>query len=132
MITQDDYGLYTGQSSNYPATEWEKLATLAAMRLAYFLCLDELPTDGEGNLPEDLAMLLANFLSLMLAERGSNGQVTSKRVRNFSISYATGDNSKNAFAKISNIYGDIVAKYSACKSGLTVEKTVRSCCHECF
>lgn len=132
MLTQDEYKLYTNQTVSYATADWEKLVDLAAARLAYFLCLEKLPTNEEGELAEDLKLLLANFLYAMLTERGSNQQIASKSVRNFSISYVDNGAAQNAFAKISNTYGDIVAKYSECEGGLCVEKTVRRCCHECF
>lgn len=127
MLTQDDYKLYTGEAANYTDNDWQKLVSMAAVRLAGFLCLGELPTDDDGKLPVDLTMLLANFLCLILGARGRDIQVTSKHVRNFTINY--GDNATNAFTKLWENYGDIIGKYSACGLGIAVEKdAVRCCC----
>lgn len=127
MLTQDDYKLYTGETSNLKEEDWSKMVDVAATRLALALCLDKLPTDDEGNLPSDLAMLLANFLYLMLSHRGSDSRVESKSVRNFTIKF--GSNSvAGAFTKLSENYGDIIDKYSACKSSMSVEKNTRLCC----
>lgn len=126
MLTQDDYKLYTGETSNLSEEDWSKIVDIAAARLALALCLDKLPTE-DSKLPSDLAMLLANFLYLMLSHRGSDSRVESKSVRNFTIKF--GSNSvAGAFTKLSENYGDIVDKYSACKSTLSVEKSTRLCC----
>lgn len=171
MLTQDDYKLYTGESVHYSDEDWQKLVSMAAARLAGFLCLDSLVPAQEnaltaeeydalelmaqlydalkltasdydkygkdilmGNqqvsLPPDLAMLLANFICLMLASRGRNTPVTSKRVRNFTINY--GNDAANAFAKLQVNYGDIIEKYSQCGTGVCVECSARRCCYGHF
>ncbi len=171
MLTQDDYKLYTGETTDYSADDWEKLVSIAAVRLAGFLCLENLSPAQEGALtaqeydalkllasvydsmkltayqydrygkelltgsdtpvlPADLAMLLANFLCLMLTHRGNDDQITSKRVRNFSINY--GSDAANAFAKLERNYGDIIAKYSQCGTGVCVECNARRCCYGHF
>ena len=98
-----------------------------AARLAGFLCLEELPTDEKGNLPDDLAMLLANFLCLVLMTRGKNIPVTSKKIRNFTINY--GSRATNAFTKLEERYGDIIGGYSECGIGICVEKSMLRCCN---
>lgn len=130
MLTQDEYKLYTGETVNYSAEDWQKLVSMAAVRLAGFLCLEQLPTDKDGKLPDDLAMLLANFLCMVLAHRGNDNQITSKHVRNFTINY--GSDAANAFAKLEENYGDIIVKYSQCGTGVCVECNARRCCHEHF
>lgn len=127
MLTQDDYKLYTGESTSFSDEDWSKLVSMSAVRLAGLLCLEELPTDSEGNLPNDLAMVLANFIYLVLAHRGADSRVVSKSVRNFSISYGNSSVS-GAFAKLRNNYGDILDKYSNCGSGIGVEYNTRTCC----
>lgn len=126
MLTQDDYKLYTGETSNLPAEDWSKIVSMAAVRLAGLLCLEELPTGEGGTLAEDLKLLLANFICLMMASRGRDLQVTSKKVRNFTINYGT--SAASTFAKLGESYGDIIAKYSACGNGFAVEKSTRCCC----
>lgn len=130
MLTQDEYKLYTNETVNYSVEDWQKLVSMAAVRLAGFLCLEELPTDENGKLPDKLAMLLANFLCLMLAKRGSNAPITSKHVRNFTINF--GSDAANAFAKLEENYGDIIADYSQCGTGVCVERSSRRCCCERF
>lgn len=129
MLTQDDYRLYTAETSSYSDEDWSKMVSMSAVRLAGMLCLEELPTDEEGNLPDDLAMLLANFIYLVLSHRGKDSKVTSKRVRNFTINYSN-SNSTGAFSKLQEDYGDIIGKYSQCGNGFVVEKTQRF--HDCF
>lgn len=127
MLTQDDYKLYTGETSNFSEDDWSKMVSMSAVRLAGMLCLEELPTDDSGNLPSDLAMVLANFIYLVLSHRGSDSRVTSKKVRNFSINYGS-DGITGAFAKLGENYGDILDKYSNCGSTLSVERNTRCCC----
>ncbi len=81
-------------------------------------------------LPPKLAMLLANFLCNMLDHRGTDRTVTSKRVRNFTVSF--GSDAANAFAKLEENYGDIIADYSQCGTGVCVECSARRCCGGCF
>lgn len=126
MLTQDEYKLYTSEASNLSSDDWEKIVSLSAVRLAGLLCLEELPTDADGDLPSDLAMLLANFICIMLAHRGRDEAVSSKRVRNFTINY--GDNATNAFAKLKDNYADIIDRYSNCGIGVYVERSTRHCC----
>lgn len=126
MLTQDDYKLYTGETSNLSAEDWSKMVGLAAFRLANALCLKEMPLDDEGNLPSDLAMLLANFIYLMLSHRGSDSRVESKSVRNFTIKY--GNSITDAFTKLSENYPDIIEKYWACGSTMGIERNTELCC----
>ena len=106
MLTQDDYKLYTGETSALSTEDWEKMVGLAVFRLENALCLEELPTQ-DGEIPEELKMVLANFICLMLAGRGRNLQVSSKKVRNFTISY-NNSSVANAFSKLQQEYGDIL------------------------
>lgn len=103
------------------------MASLAAGRLEGLLCLNGLPKDAEGNLPSDFAMVMANFIYLMLSHRGSDSKVTSKKVRNFSINYGS-DSVTGAFAKLRENYGDILDKYSQCGSTLSAECNTRLYC----
>lgn len=125
MLTQDDYKLYTGETSNLTDEDWSKIVSMSAVRLAGLLCLEELPTDEDGNLPEELKLVLANFICLLLAGRGRNLQVSSKRVRNFTISY-NNSSVTNAFAKLMQEYGDILGRYSNC-CGIAIERNYPRC-----
>lgn len=127
MLSQDDYKFYTGETSTFNAEDWSKMASLSAVRLAGLLCLEELPTDKDGNLPADLSLVLANFVYLVLSHRGTDSRITSKSVRNFSISYGNSSVS-GAFARLRENYGDILDKYSNCGSGLGIEHNTRTCC----
>lgn len=125
-MTQDEYKTWTGETVNFSEEDWEAYISVASMRLASFLCLSELPTD-DGELPEDLKMVLANFLCAILKFRGNaNTQVEEKRVRNFTIRFSS-SSAANAFAQIESQYADIIGKYSACESGLVVEKNAPRC-----
>ena len=122
MLTQDDYNLYTNTATTFSDEDWEKLVSMSAVRLAGLLCLEELPTDPDG-----LAMVLANFICLILDRRGNDSRISSKRVRNFTINYDNGSVS-GAFSKLTENYGDILDKYSNCGSTLSVEQSTRLCC----
>lgn len=129
LLTQDDYKLYTGETSNLSTEDWTKIVIMSAVRLAGHLCLEELPTDDDGSLPEELKLVLANFICLMLADRGRNLQVSSKKVRNFTINY-NNSSATNAFAKLMQEYGDILGKYSKCH-GFAVERNYPRCTGAC-
>lgn len=124
-MTQDQYKLFTGQTVNIPDADWEALVSIAEMRLVSFLCLDTFPTLDETN--QDLAMLLANFIAGVFKYQGANDTIDSKSVRNFTIRFKT-SNTANAFAQISQHYGDIVEKYSNCNVGFAVERSKGRCC----
>lgn len=130
MLTKDDYKLYTNETVTLSDEDWQKIVDMSADRLAGFLCLEELPTDVDGNLPEELKLVLANFICLMLAGRGRNLQVASKKVRNFTINYNK-SSATNAFTKLEDSYGDIIAKYSNCNHGFRCERNTR-CEDGCF
>lgn len=127
MLTQDDYKLYTGETSSLSDEDWSKMVALALFRLENALCLEEAPRDDEGNLLSDFAMLLANFIYLMLSHRGSDSRIESKSVRNFTIKFGS-SGVTGAFAKLSENYPDIIEKYSQCGSTMSVEKSTRLCC----
>lgn len=124
MLTQDQYCLFTGQSVSYSDTEWTTLVNIASGRLASLLCLEEFPELGEDN--EDLAMLLANFISATLKFQGSPDKIESKQVRNFTINFKS--SAANAFEQIYDQYEDIVEKYSQCGTGVKVERNARCYC----
>lgn len=131
MLTQEQYTLYTGLTVNYSDENWQSIVSVAEVRLASFLCLEELPgveEDGELILPDDFALLLANFIAGVLKFRGDGGSVSSKRVRNFTINFKT-SSATDAFSQIATQYGDIIEKYSQCGLGVKVE---RSGCHRCY
>ena len=128
MLTQEQYTLDTGQASSYDDEDWEILVSVAEMRLASFLCLDEFPELTDDN--EDLTMLLANFIASVIKFQGAGDAVESKRVRNFTINFKT-SSAANAFSQIANQYSDIIGKYSKCDFGVKVERSNR-CCHGCY
>lgn len=128
MLTQDDYKLYTGETSNLSTEDWSKMVGIANGRLASLLCLEKLPDP----LPDDLALLLANFIAAMEKFKGNpEPGVASKSVRNFTISF-TSQQAANVFQQVAENYGDIIDKYSACKVGLDVEKSKGCCYYGCF
>lgn len=131
MLTQKQYTLYTGLTVNYSDEDWRSIVSVAEVRLASFLCLEELPgteEDGELILPDDFALLLANFIAGVLKFRGDGGSVSSKRVRNFTINFKT-SSATDAFSQIATQYGDIIDKYSNCGLGVKVEG---SGCGRCY
>lgn len=121
-MTQDDYKLFTGATVIYSEEDWIRLVNLASGRLASFLCLEELPS----TLPDDLAELLANFIYGVLKHQGDDAPIEEKRVRNFTIKFTT-SSAANAFAEVAKNYRDIIEKYSTCGSGISVERSARSC-----
>lgn len=123
-ITIANYILWTGDSApQMTDAQWARVTNTAAARLLSFLCMDELPDP----MPDDFEELLANFLSAIFARSGSKGEVESKTVRNFHITFRT-KNTANAFADIYADYADIIGKYSQCDSALHVEHNERYCC----
>lgn len=120
------------------AEEYDDLKLAAAIYDAKTLTAEEydrcgktlLVGGGTVTIPDDLALLLANFLCLMLAHRGTDNSVTSKKTRNFSISF--GSDAAGTFAKLSENYGDIIDKYSRCGLGFCVESSAKRCCCERF
>jgi len=123
-MTQDQYTLLTGQTVNCSDEDWDILLGIAEMRLASFLCLEELPELDDNN--KDLALLLANFLCATLKFQGAQDSIESKSVRNFTINFKS--SATNAFEQIYSQYEDIIDKYSNCGTGIKVERNARCCC----
>ena len=123
-MTQDEYKLLTGQTLNYTNEQWATVQNIAKIRLASLLCLDTFPALSSNN--QDLALLLANFISATLKFQGSYDAISSKNVRNFTINF--NNSATNAFSQIYPEYKDIIEKYSQCGIGIKVE---RSACHNC-
>lgn len=129
MLTQEQYTLYTGQTINYLDSDWETIVSVAEVRLASFLCLDNLPTVGKGDeasYPADIALLLANFISAVFRFQGNGDTIESKSVRNFTINFKS-SSAADAFSQIARQYSDIIDKYSHCDLGVRVERTTRIC-----
>lgn len=122
-LTQSDYTLYTKQVVNYNDENWALLVDIAELRLASFLCLDELPELTDEN--KDLAYLLANFIAATLRFAGDADAIQSKSVRNFTINFKS--SATNAFEQIYSQYEDIIEKYSNCGVELKVERNARCC-----
>ena len=123
-MTQEDYKLFTGQTVSYSKPDWERLVAVASKRLASFLCLDALPAP----LPDDLAMLLANWIAAVLRWQGNaDAQIESKSVRNFTIHFSS-NSAANAFAQLAANYSDIIDAYSECGSSIHVENSKGYCC----
>lgn len=125
MLTQDDYKLFTGQTVSYSSTDWQTLVSVAGMRLASFLCLEDFPQLDSSNV--DLAELLANFMANVFKYQGASDTVDSKSVRNFTIHFKT-SSASNAFSQIATQYPDIIGKYSQCDLGIKVERSGGCCC----
>ena len=123
-MTQDEYTLFTGQTVSYSSTDWQTLLDVAETRLASLLCLDVFPTLDSTN--QDLAMLLANFISATLKYMGSDDTIDSKSVRNFTIKFKS--SATNAFGQIYSQYRDIIEKYTQCDAIVKVERSACHCC----
>lgn len=124
MLTQEQYTLFTGQTNCYPDEGWESIVNIAEMRLASLLCLETFPELDETN--QDLALLLASFISSAIKFQGSPDLVESKSVRNFTINFKS--SATNVFEQIYSQYEDIIEKYSNCGTGIKVERNSRHCC----
>lgn len=125
MLTLEQYTLYTGLTAPYEDEDWETIVSVAEMRLASFLCLDELPELTADN--ADLGLLLANFIAAVIKFQGDGDAVESKSVRNFTINFKT-SSAADAFSQIATQYADIIDKYSECDLGVKVERSKRPCC----
>ena len=126
-MTQDDYKLWTGGTTNFAEADWERIVANAAGRLASFLCLDVVPMDEDGELPDDLQEVLAAFICGTLKLQGGTQEVASKHIRNFTISFRS-TAARNAFVSIRERFGDVLEKYSQCGLGFAAEKSKRCCC----
>lgn len=124
MLTQDDFTLYTNEKICYSDEDWELIYGIAEMRLASLLCLEDFPELDETN--QDLALLLANFISATLKYQGAQDAIQSKSVRNFTINFK--NSATNAFEQIYSQYRDIIEKYSKCDLGVKVERSSWHCC----
>lgn len=124
LLTQADYTTLTGQSVNYSAEDWLMIVNIASQRLASFLCLDEMPELTEDN--ADLKLLFANFICAMLKFTGNSDTISTKSIRNFTISFKS--SAANAFQQIYSQYRDIIEKYTQCDLGIKVERSQRHCC----
>ena len=124
MLTQEQYTLFTGLTVSYLQSDWEAIVSIAEMRLASFLCLENFPELDETK--TDLAMLLANFIAAVIKFQGDGDAIESKSVRNFTINFKS--SAADAFSQIANQYKDIIDKYSQCDLGVKVERSRRWCC----
>lgn len=122
-MTQDDFKFLTGMTTSYTDDQWTKILQSASIRLASFLCLDELPTP----LPADLEELLANFIAGVITHQGASGEVQSKHVRNFTVNFRE-STAANAFAQIAQQYGDTIERWSECALGVKVGDPKPRCC----
>lgn len=127
-MTQEDYKLWTGKTVTFEDEDWCRIVKVAMTRLASFLCLESFPALNSET--DDLRQLLAEFICEVLERAGGDSQVESKSVRNFTIKFRS-DDGANAFAQIAKNYGDVIDKYSACESNITIESNRRKCCG-CF
>lgn len=119
-MTLENYNFWTNNKYklNFSQDEFDKIVNVAKTRLASFLCLSDLGND----LADDLEMVLAQFIALIMIDNSDNGEhIESKRVRNFSITFT--NNTANIFAKLAKNYGDILNRYSECGFSFKVEKT---------
>lgn len=126
-MTQDDYKLWTGDDAGaYTESEWARIVSVMAKRLASFLCLERIDTCS-GAMDDDMQLLLANFVCAVLRFQGNNAdaQVESKSVRNFTINYQS-SNIANAFEQVARNYPDLVENLSACGVGFDAERS-----HDC-
>lgn len=136
FLCRDSLGVETGKPLT--AQEYDNLGLTAQEYDEKGLTAEEYDNGGlailmggeDIRLPDDLAMLLANFISIMLNNRGDSQQVSSKKVRNFTITYAT--TARSAYSKLRRLYGDIIEKYSNCNGGVCVERSAKRCCYGCI
>ncbi len=122
-MTQDDFKFLTGMTTTYTTAQWTRIVQSASIRLASFLCLDELPTP----LPADLEELLANFIAGVITHQGAGAEIESKSVRNFTVNFRA-STAANAFAAIAQQYGDTIERWSDCEIGVHVADKPRRCC----
>lgn len=123
-LTQQEFSILTGQTVNYSPSDWELLEGIAEIRLASLLCLNEFPELTDEN--QDLALLLANFISATLKYMGADDTIESKSVRNFTINFKS--SATNAFEQIYSQYSDIIERYSQCDTIVKVERSSHHCC----
>lgn len=123
-MTTREFKIFTGADAGaLTAGEWSRIETIASTRLASFLCL---PNGLPQPVPDDLKMVLANFICASIKTQAGTEAVESKHVRNFTINFKTA--TTNAFAEIAQNYGDIIEQYSNCEMGFAVERKAHYCC----
>lgn len=98
---------------------------IAQIRLEGFLCNGITPDEGE-TLPADLSLVLARMFDVLSIERANpSGNVTNKKVEDFSISFDSNKTAMQAFAANNAL---TLAKYSKCTGKVQSGKVG----HDCF
>lgn len=95
---------------------------LAKTRVGDLICTN---IDSLESIENDLLLVIARFFGALSKAQGYQGDVQSKRVEDFSVSYRDG---YNPFEEAISQCRDILVKYSQCSSGIIHGKTIFTPC----
>lgn len=123
QITQQDVEALLGRSlTTVESTNFNMYLSLAETRVGDLICNDITKME---TIPDDLKLVIARFFDALSKEQGLQGDVQSKRVEDFSVSYRDG---YNPFEEAISQCRDILVKYSQCSSGIIHGKTIFTPC----
>lgn len=129
IISKEDMAKLLGRSLSTAETNaYQTYLDIAVIRIKDLLCLEELPQ----TLPLDFQLLLARGFATIGAENSTEtGNVSSKKVEDFSINYDT--NSKETpMSSFVRENSATIAKYSACKSTIRSGERIYGDCLYCI
>lgn len=126
ILSSEEVEALLGRSlTTLETTNFSLYIRIAQIRLEGLLCTGIEPEQGES-LPADLSLVLARMFDVLSVERSNpSGNITNKKVEDFSISYDVNKTALEAF--ISNNLLTI-SKYSKCQ-GKVKSGDVR---HDCL
>ena len=120
-LTQEQVTQLLGRSlSTTETTNFDLYLNIAKLRLEDLTCLK---IDELAEMPDDLALVWARFFGVMSAEATEmqSSGVASKRVEDFQIAYR---DDHSVLLDLIDRNGAIIAKYSACGSGIRHGRTI--------
>lgn len=122
-ITKQQIEAFLGRSlTTVEDSNFDLYLGLAKTRVGDLICTN---IDGLESIENDLLLVIARFFSALSKAQGYQGDVQSKKVEDFSVSYRDG---YNPFEEAISQCRDILVKYSQCSSGIIHGKTIFTPC----
>lgn len=123
QITQQDVEALLGRSlTTVESTNFNTYLSLAETRVGDLICDDVTKMD---NISDELKLVIARFFDALSKEQGLQGDVQSKRVEDFSVSYREDYRPVDEVIKLCR---DILAKHSNCSDGIMHGRTIYDGC----
>lgn len=123
QITQQDVEALLGRSlTTVESANFNMYLSLAETRVGDLICNDITKME---TIPDDLKLVVARFFDALSKEQGLQGDVQSKRVEDFSVSYREDYRPVDEVIKLCR---DILAKYSNCSDGIMHGRTIYGDC----